>query len=486
MALERKPEREQLLGVGLAAGDAAGGDQAERDHGRARAEAARAGDRGGEAEREPVRRRDEAEGADAEMLRVGRLPALVGHLQLVPELERDADAVEAGADVRGRRRRPHRDPQARYLKRRPRRSHRRRARPRRAAAPCGRRVPGSLRPWPVITQTTREPGSGGLTRSPAMPAAEDGSQKSPSSAARSCQAVRICSSVTVTISAAFLRLGAVGGRDDPDRGGEGLGAGRRLGRDDSLLPAELLEPEGVGTRVAAASVRQGQQVGGAAELLDDLERRGLLALEPVRVERVDEDVRAAGRELDRRLERLVEAAAHLQEPRARRLGPERACRARRRPREQHDCAQAGARGVGGSRGGRVAGRRADDRLRAALERLGDRDRHPAVLEAARSGSLPPTSGRAHSRARRRAAARAGAASLPRRARRSACRARAEGGRGSGLPAAASRHAHDQPMPVTPRSETIGSADGRARLWARLPRSSSAARTAPSAASCRTT
>ena len=57
-----------------------------------------------------------------------------------------------------------------------------------------------------------------------------------------------------------------------------------------------------------------------AELLEDLERRGLLALDAVRVERVDEHMGAARGELACDGERLVEGAAHLEQPRAERTG----------------------------------------------------------------------------------------------------------------------------------------------------------------------
>ena len=61
----------------------------------------------------------------------------------------------------------------------------------------------------------------------------------------------------------------------------------------------------------------------------------------------------------------------------------RALRGRRRTRgRQHDRVETRPRGVrGGGRGG-VAGRRADDRARAGLDRARDRDDHAAVLEAA--------------------------------------------------------------------------------------------------------
>ena len=118
----------------------------------------------------------------------------------------------------------------------------------------------------------------------------------------------------------------------------------------------------VGGRVAAAAVGDDERVGRAAELLDDLEDGGLLALAPVRVERVDERVRAAVGELraassassklPRTSSTRAPSSAGLRELRAGdgALGHE------------HDRRDAGARGVrGGGRGG-VAGRGADDRL----------------------------------------------------------------------------------------------------------------------------
>ena len=60
--------------------------------------------------------------------------------------------------------------------------------------------------------------------------------------------------------------------------------------------AGLLEALPVGGDVAGVADRDAQRVE-LAELLDDLERRGLLALEPERVDRVDERDRVARREL---------------------------------------------------------------------------------------------------------------------------------------------------------------------------------------------
>jgi hypothetical protein len=52
----------------------------------------------------------------------------------------------------------------------------------------------SLSPCPVMTQTTRAPRGGRCRTSAASPAAEEGSQKSPSKRASSCQQARISSS----------------------------------------------------------------------------------------------------------------------------------------------------------------------------------------------------------------------------------------------------------------------------------------------------
>ena len=103
----------------------------------------------------------------------------------------------------------------------------------------------------------------------------------------------------------------------------------------------------------------------------------------MRAERIDERVVAAGAELARRRERLVEAAAHLQQLGAERAGLSELAGGDRALGLEHDRDEAGARRVGGGRGGSVAGRGADDRPGSVLERLRDRNGHPAVLEAPR-------------------------------------------------------------------------------------------------------
>ena len=80
-----------------------------------------------------------------------------------------------------------------------------------------------------------------------------------------------------------LDLVAVDRLDDADRRRDGVGALRRLDRVQARQRAGRLEEAArVRLRVAAAAVRERQHVGHAAELLEDLERSGLLALDAVR------------------------------------------------------------------------------------------------------------------------------------------------------------------------------------------------------------
>src|SRR5581483_5025244 len=81
---------------------------------------------------------------------------------------------------------------------------------------------------------------------------------------------------------------------------------------------ELGERLRVRRRVPAAAVGENEGIRRRPELFDDLEDRRLLALDAVRVERVDEDVVAALAELLRGGERLVEAPAHGEHVRAER------------------------------------------------------------------------------------------------------------------------------------------------------------------------
>ena len=130
-----------------------------------------------------------------------------------------------------------------------------------------------------------------------------------------------------------------------------------------------------------------QSASSVAELLDDLEGGGLLALEAVLVDGVDERDRVAVGQRAHERQRLVEVAAQRDDARAvhERLG-ELALRDLAL-RHDHRAGQAAARGVGGGARGGVAGRGADDGLGALAHRRADGARHAAVLE--RAGRVEP-------------------------------------------------------------------------------------------------
>ena len=114
---------------------------------------------------------------------------------------------------------------------------------------------------------------------------------------------------------------------------------------------------------------------------------GLLALEAVLVDGVDERDRVAVGQLAHERQRLVEVAAQRDHARAvhERLGE--LALGDLALRHDHRARQPGARRVGGGARGGVAGRRADDRLRALAHGGADGARHAAVLE--RAGRVEP-------------------------------------------------------------------------------------------------
>src|SRR5262249_21986531 len=142
VAFQWRAAREELFGRELLARPARSGDEPERDRRRARAQSAGARDGRRPLEGKPLGRCDQAERADADVSRVGRLVPLAD-LDLVPEVERRRRTVEAGPEVRRGRRRA--DPHSRSA------------------------ASGSFSPWPVMTQTTRPPGR--TVATPARPAA---------------------------------------------------------------------------------------------------------------------------------------------------------------------------------------------------------------------------------------------------------------------------------------------------------------------------
>src|SRR4051812_39331233 len=137
-------------------------------------------------------------------------PAADLDLDPVHEVERDTEAVVPGAEVRGRARDVHGDPCPVQL-REPVRHH---PSARATSASVGSAsssstrdsrsaVAGSLSPFPVRTHTTTASGSSSFCRAardpPATLAADDGSQKTPSSLATSAYAARISASLTASI-----------------------------------------------------------------------------------------------------------------------------------------------------------------------------------------------------------------------------------------------------------------------------------------------
>ena len=160
---------------------------------------------------------------------------------------------------------------------------------------------------------------------------------------------------------------------------------------DERRPARsrLREATRIGTDVAPAAVREREHVRCASEVLDDLERGRLLPFDAKRVERVDEDVRAAVGERARGRERVVEAPADLDDARSERAGLRDLRGGDRSMGLENDGLQPRTGRIRSSGGRGVSGRGADHRRDAGLERLRDRERHPAILEApGRVRSLP--------------------------------------------------------------------------------------------------
>ena len=145
----------------------------------------------------------------------------------------------------------------------------------------------------------------------------------------------------------------------------------------------LREASPVGGDVAGVADGNREDVGRLAEHVDDLEGAGLLALDAVGVDRVDDGDRQVLGQFARQVERLVEVAADLQHLRAVDDGLGQFALGDLALGDQDDAVHAGLAGVGRGRGRRIAGRSADDGLGAVGLGLGDRHRHAAVLERTR-------------------------------------------------------------------------------------------------------
>ena len=323
------------------------GDEAEPDRRRARAEPRSSGIAFVNRNRYAAGDVRSANACTREMRRVAR--QLVGpfavdldgerrllDLDRVPEVERRGRGVEPRADVRGRRRRS-RDDHASA-------SSTASSEASTMVAVDASTAPASLRPWPVTMQTAvdaaaAELGERGDSRRRRRLA------EHPSTRASVDHAVAKLglrqrhdgqpSAVDQRVDAlAVRRLG------DPDRRCERRRPLGRLADDERRGDAGVVAAGRDRGHVAAAAVGERDHVGDASELLDDLADHRPLAVDPVRVQRVDEHEAVALAELTAEPQRVVERAADLDHLRAGRvrLRALRACgRAFRR---QHDRAQA--------------------------------------------------------------------------------------------------------------------------------------------------
>ena len=259
-------------------------------------------------------------------------------------------------------------------------------------------VCGSLRPWPVSTHATRSASSAPCLSRPGH--ARRGGGLAEHALVRGQEAVGVEDLVVRDGADRAVRGGHRAHRllppgrvADPDRARDGLGLRHRRAvherRRPLGLPAEhararagLAEARPVGGDVPRVADGDAERVEAVAELVDDLERGGLLALEPERVDGVDERDRMARGQLAHERERLVEVAAQRDHARAvhQRLG--QLAGGDLAVGHDHGARQAGARGVGGGAGRRVAGRGADHRLGAVAHGGRDRAGHAPVLERA--------------------------------------------------------------------------------------------------------
>ena len=135
--------------------------------------------------------------------------------------------------------------------------------------------------------------------------------------------------------------------------------------------------------IAAVADGQTHPLRCVPEVFDDLPGRGLLPLEPVRIEVVDQRDRMLVAHQPHHPQRVVERAVDLDDRGAGDLRLSQLALRDLAAGNDHDAADTRARRVGGSGGGGVAGGRADHRLHAVL--LGGRERggHAAVLERTR-------------------------------------------------------------------------------------------------------
>ena len=315
---EPRARDEQLGRIGVQPRRGRSRDEPEPDRGGARAEPALERDAVHEAEAVARDRREEREHAQREVRRVAR--QLVGalaadldlelvrvlDLQLVPELERGSGRVEARAEVRGRRGREGAD--------HPIASSTASSVASTVCEPPSSTAPASFSPCPVTMQTTVVPATSGEALERRDPGrrrrlAEDALlvREQLPGAAQLVLAERDDLDASRRDELGHVR--GVRRLADPDRRGPRRRTLGGLPDDDPRRDTGVGEAGSDGGDVAAAAEGQRDDVGRGAELLEDLTDDGLLALDAVRVERVDEHESVALPELAAEPQRVVEAAA---------------------------------------------------------------------------------------------------------------------------------------------------------------------------------
>ena len=138
----------------------------------------------------------------------------------------------------------------------------------------------------------------------------------------------------------------------------------------------------VGGDVAGVADGQAVVVGGAAQGFDDFEGGGLLALQAVGVDGVDDGDRGVVGDFLDQAHAVVEVALDLDDDGAVHHGLGEFAHGDFTVGDEDEGGDAGAGGVGGGGGGGVAGGGADDGLGARFDGLGDGHAHAAVFEGA--------------------------------------------------------------------------------------------------------
>ena len=190
-----------------------------------------------------------------------------------------------------------------------------------------------------------------------------------------------------------------GGATDPDGRGHGLGIvhrGSMIERGSSCglnaehpgqLPApaevlELLVPLPVCGDVPRIADGEDMDVGSVAEFLDDLKGSGLLTLDAVGIDRVDDGEVTGLTEFADETEGVVEVAPDGDDGRPVDIGLDHLASGDAAGRKENGALHSGAGGVGGGRCGGISRGGAEDGMGSLLGGLGDCHRHASILEGA--------------------------------------------------------------------------------------------------------